>query len=164
TTSGIQTIYPGTPSADPQNLVEQDGYLYFSAFSEFEGRELWTVTPKGQVRMVDFDPDTRGIQTFAPGAHDQSFYRTFIGNSDSMWIEVGGEVFFAPWVSSFDLTPITTSSSAWPSQITSGQGGTSDSRSGKAAAASGVRPATVHGGPNYAGSLWPRRPSVVRKA
>ena len=107
TTSGIQTIYPGTPSADPQNLVEQDGYLYFSAFSEFEGRELWTVTPKGQVRMVDFDPDTRGIQTFAPGAHDQSFYRTFIGNSDSMWIEVGGEVFFAPWVSSFDLAPIT---------------------------------------------------------
>ena len=74
----LEDLNPGIASSDPQNLISFDGFLYYSAYTFLEGRELFKTTgePGGSV-MVSVVDD--GIN---PGILDANpSFLTAVGSS-----------------------------------------------------------------------------------
>lgn len=94
-TAGIQTIFPGQRGSGPDNLIENQGHLYFSAESEFESTEIWVVTPNGRVQMLDFDRDAPGVQPANPGAPATA--NVDLRGEVGEWTEFGGDLYFVPF-------------------------------------------------------------------
>jgi len=80
-TSLLKNIAPDLGYSDPQDLTEVDGTLFFSAFSEATGRELWKVTDPalGAQLVADIMPGT--TDSF-PG-NFRAFNGTLVFSADS---------------------------------------------------------------------------------
>jgi ELWxxDGT repeat protein len=86
TTSSQTKDSAGAASANPLNLINVDGTLYFSADDGVHGRELWRSdgTAAGTVLVADLDPGSGsafGDGTVTPGG--------------ATWLDVGDNLFFA---------------------------------------------------------------------
>lgn len=90
-------IVPGSGSSEPMWLTVMDGKLYFSAYREAEGRELWMSdgVPNGLTDIVQdinpgpgsSDPQYTSVEYDGGGDGDRKFNRTFA--------TIGGTMYFA---------------------------------------------------------------------
>ncbi len=90
-------IVPGAGSSEPMWLTVMDGKLYFSAYRETEGRELWMSDgiPNGSTVLVldinpgpeSSDPQYTSVEYDGGGDGDRKFNRTFA--------TIGGRMYFA---------------------------------------------------------------------
>lgn len=84
----LKDILPGSGSSSPANFAVADSFMYFTAFSDSTGRELWRTdgTESGTYLVKDVIPGNSDTKIYWPAAlkNDLVFY-TYTGKKYILW-------------------------------------------------------------------------------
>jgi ELWxxDGT repeat protein len=90
-------INPGTASSDPDCLTLVNNTVYFTAFDDNNGRELWRINSQGRAEMVDAAASGAGIYPGSGSAVFQDFVRSDAGGAiirETALCNVNGTLYF----------------------------------------------------------------------